>query len=215
MPSTVHVRGNAVVPVQPDEVELTLELNHIAGRPDAALSEVAARSEELERLFAELQLGRERWTTSGVSLHEEYERNRTTGEQTLRGFKAVNVVALRLRDASIVGHLMSEAARRSQARISGPSWRIAPDNPGWAEARRRAALDARQKAEEYVEALGARLGSVIEIAEPGIPQPRPPQPMGARMLATAMDASPELTVQAGTLEISTSVNVIFGVEQSG
>ena len=219
MSATVTVRGTAVVPVQPDEVELALELTHLASTPDVALTEVSRRSKELERLFEELAVGRDRWTTSGVSLQEEYEWNQRTGQQTLRGLKATTTVTLRLRDATPVGRLMGEAARRAQARIAGPWWRIAPDNPGRAEACRRAALDARRKAEGYVSALGGRLGSIVEINEPGLTPPRPPQPQMAmlakRQLADTAEHAPEVAVQAGTLEVSASVVVTFAVEQGG
>jgi uncharacterized protein len=214
--ATVTVRGNAVVPAQPDEVALKLELTYVAKTTSEALAEVARRSESLETLFNELGIESRQWTTSGVSVREEYDWNRQTGEQKLRGYAADNRISLRLNEPNLIGRLMHEATQRSQARIAGPYWRIAHDNPARVEACRQAAADARRKAEGYVAALGARLGAIVAISEPGIepiPQPRDGR-MTKMALAATQESAPEVTVQAGELDVAASVNVTFAIEQT-
>lgn len=211
MSATITVSGTAVVPAQPDEVAIGIALTHLAPTPDAAISEVANRSQQLERIFNEMGIGRDRWTTSGVSVNEEREWDGQ--RQVHRGYRAGTRVQLRVADAQLVGRVMHESVRRSQASIDGPTWVIAPTNPAHDEARRLAAQAARAKADTYATALGIRLGSILSITEPGLSggQPSQPMPKGARLMA--MDAAPEINVQAGDLDISATIVVTFGLEQ--
>lgn len=210
MSSTVSVLGTATVPAHPDEVEVALSLSYVDTTAEAALAEVSERSQRLQTLFEELSIERDRWSTSGISVREHTEWDRTSGEQVHRGFMASNRLAVRLRDALIVGRLMNEATRRTQAGIDGPWWRIAPDNPARIEACRLAAIEARRKAEGYASGLDVRVGAVMEITEPGV-SIQPPRPMmqARAMKALAMDAAPEVDVHAGSLEVSATVIVTF------
>jgi uncharacterized protein len=210
MSATITVAGTAIVPAQPDEVAIGIALSHVAATPDAAITEIAARSQQLEAIFEEMQIGRDRWTTSGVSVNEEREWD--GNRQIHRGYRAGTRVQLRVADAQLVGTVMHESVRRCQASIDGPTWLIAPDNPAHDEARRRAATSARAKAETYATALGARLGSILTVTEPGLTiEPPRPMPKGARLMA--MDAAPEITVQSGDLDVSATIIVTFALEQ--
>jgi uncharacterized protein YggE len=213
MAATVAVRGEAVVKAQPDEVELLIEVSYLARTPQEALAEVARRSEALTALFDELSIPRERWTTSGVAVEETSEWDQQAQRQVQRGYTASNRVSVRLADASIVGGLLNAATARAQARIHGPWWRVALDNPARAEACRQAALAARRKAEAYATALGARLGNIVEVREPGVEPPRPEPRREMRAMAMKADAPAEVTVQAGELEVGAAVIVTFAVEQ--
>jgi uncharacterized protein len=213
MAATVTTRGTAVVPAQPDEVEMALEVSYVDRAADAALAEAAARSEALTMLFGELGIGRDAWTTSGVSVREHTEWDRVKGEQVHRGFIASNRLSLRLAESGVIGRLMHEATRRTKARIEGPWWRVALDNPARIDACRQAALDARRKAEGYAAALDLRLGSVMEIAEPGVSPGSVRQLKDSRaLMSAAMESAPEMDVQAGNLEVSANVVITFALE---
>jgi uncharacterized protein YggE len=208
------VRGEAVVKAQPDEVELLVEVAFLARTPEEALAEVARRGAALTELFDELGVPRKRWTTSGVAVEETVEWDQQRQQQVHRGYTATNRVTLRLADAEVVGRLMNEATTRAQARLHGPWWRIATDNPARTEACRQAAVAARRKAEAYATALGARLGSIVEVREPGTEPPRPePRAKGMRAMAMSAEVAPELTVQAGELDVSAVVIATFAVDQ--
>lgn len=208
---TVTVLGKAVVAAQPDEVELQLEISHLARTHQDALSEVARRSQALESIFDQLGIERSEWTTSGVVVAEQNDWE--NGKQVFRGYRASNRLTVRLDDSERIGRLMNEATTDAKAQVHGPSWRIAHNNPARADACREAALDARRKAESYVQALGAKLGSIVRVNEPGL-RPEPPVPMPRMaMKAEAMSSGPELTVQAGELDVTAAVEVTFEIVQ--
>ena len=212
MSGTVTVQGKAIVAAQPDEVELLLEISHLARSHQDALSEVARRSQALEAIFERLGIQRAEWTTSGVAVAEQNDWE--NGRQVFRGYRASNRITVRLDDSERIGRLMNEATTEAQAQVHGPTWRVAHSNPARAEACREAALDARRKAEAYVDALGAKLGDILKVSEPGL-RYEPPQP-AARMMAMkaeAMAAAPDLTVQAGELDVSAAIEVTFAIVQ--
>ncbi|HUG17173.1 MAG TPA: SIMPL domain-containing protein [Thermomicrobiales bacterium] len=210
----VSVQGSAVVPARPDEVELALEVTYVDRTPHDALAEVATRSVAIEAVLAELGIEERLWTTSGAVVNEQTEWNRQTGEHVHRGYVASSRIALRLEDPGVIGNLMQEATRRAQARVSGPWWRIAPDNPARIAACAAAAVDARRKAEAYATALGARLGVVLDISEPGIAPPPVQRLDGARaMSAMSVESPAEINVHAGDLQVSASIIIRFALEQ--
>ena len=211
--ATVTVRGHAVVPGTPDQARLALELKSLESTPQAALAHVAERSEELERILDELEIAQKSRSTSGISVHEEreYEGRRYVH----RGYTASNQISIKLDDEALVGKLMREATNRSQARVSGPWWQVALDNPARAEACRQAAADARRKAEAYVNALGARLGAVASVAEPGLGRFEPNYDRSDMMASSdrMADSDQPVEVHAGDLDISAMVEVVFWIEQ--
>jgi uncharacterized protein len=207
--ATVTARGEAVVPGRPDEGVWTIELAALDATPDAALADVGERGKDLDALLEELGVPKEMRSTTGVTVREEFDY--VEGKQVHRGFRAEDLLTVRLQDATIAGRLIQESTARAKANVRGPSWWIAPDNPARVEACRRAALEARRKAEAYAEALGLRLGAVAEVREsvPGIqPLPRP----GGTVLAMRAAADPAVEVDPGELNVAAQVEVTFALE---
>lgn len=205
--ATVTVRGHAVVPGQPDEVGLTLAVSALAATPEEALTEAAERSRRLEAILDELEVPRASRTTTGLSVSEEREYERERWRH--KGYRASNRVQVRLDQAAIVGRLLQEAIARAEAAIDGPEWRIAIDNPARTEACRQAAADARRRAEAYAEALGLHLGEVLRVSEPGIGVIRAERHAVA---ALAAGPAPEITVEAGEMEVAAAIDVTFRLE---
>ena len=80
------------------------------------------------------------------------------------------------------------------------------------EARKKAILTAKQKANDYTGALGQKLGKVLLITDNSTAYyPHPVMFKGAR--AEAMDAgAPRETLAIGEIEITANVNVTFVLE---
>jgi uncharacterized protein YggE len=207
--ATVTARGEAVAPARPDEGIWTIEVSSLDASPDQALATVAAQSKELETLLAELGVPTGKRSTSGVTVREEHDWE--GGRQTHRGYRAQNLVTVRLADPAIAGRLIEGSIARAKASVRGPVWWIAPDNQARLEACRQAAAEARRKAEAYADALGLRLGEVAEIREPtggGGIEPRPV----AGQIALRAAPEPPLEVDPGELEVKAQVEVTFRLE---
>jgi hypothetical protein len=212
----VTVRGEAVVPGEPDEALVFLEITAVEKTPQRAMADASERSAKLQAIFAELGIDDAARSTSGISLVDETEWESKSGRRKHVGFRASNRITIRLHDAETVGRLVSEATARCEAIVRGPSWQIALANPARARAFRAAAEDARRKAEAYASALGVTLGDVLTVIEPGLAV-RVHQQHDIRPAAPAPQAAAapprEIQVEAGALDIPAAVEVTFALEQ--
>lgn len=202
--ATVTARGHAIVRGRPDEGSWTIDLTATAETPDAALTQVGERSQALTALLDEIGLAPEMRSSTGLTVREaiDYEN----GSPVHKGFRAQNLVTVRLQDPAVAGKLLQGATERAQAQVRGPSWWIAPDNPARIEACRRAATEAKRKAEAYADALGLDLGAVAEVREPqGTSSPL------ARASALTMGAEP-IDIDPGELQVEAQVDVTFRSE---
>ena len=211
--STVTARGTAVARTAPDEASLELSVEALRPSPGEALADVATRAETLVALCDELGIAPERRVTTGATVGEQVEHDRE-GRRQHRGYLAVSRLLVRVEEATVAGRLLAESVERADARVAGPWWTVAPDNPARLQACRDAALDARRKAEAYAAALGARLGAIVAVREPGTRGDWPPEPRGiAARAMLAEPSAPQPAVEAGELAVSASVEVEWALEQ--
>jgi uncharacterized protein len=204
--ATVTVRGCAVVPAEPDEATVVLELSSLQRSADLAYRAVAERSAELQSVFEELGIPSKSRSTEGIRLgpHSEY----VDGREEHRGHRAENRIAVRLQAGDVVARLIQEAVAQAGARIQGPWWQIRADNPAHAEARRLAAEDARERAATYAAALGVRLGALERVAESDV---APDEPRAIRSFAVHDRVM--IDVEAGEQLVRAAVDVSYVLEQ--
>jgi uncharacterized protein len=210
--ASVTVRGTGVASAQPDEVRILLELAAQRAKPQDALSEVAKQSEALTDILDGLGIPSTRRTTSGASVSDVWEYDKQ-GNRSHAGYRATNSVVIRLDDSSLLGKLMNQATEKASARIMGPWWHIAPDNPSRALACEQAAAVAKLKAEAYAASLGVRLGGVLRVSEPIENVPFYGRTAPKTFALAAESAEAEVSVDAGELEVTATVEVKFRLEQ--
>lgn len=204
----ISAQGHALVPAQPDELQLELRLTFLASTPEEGLAEVARRSQDLDRIFNELNIEQRLRTSSGVSVSEEREYEKEKWRR--KGYRATSRIVVRLSDAEVASRLIGAATSRVEAQIDGPYWRVALSNPAREEACRQAAADARRKAEAYAQALGVRLGALLRVGEP-----RSVGYERGEMLSFARESSaaPGIHIEAGEMDVQATVEATFLMEQ--
>lgn len=208
--ATVTVRGIGNASTSPDEASVTLVTEAVEQTAAAALAKVAEQTQAAIELCDSLGIKPAARVTTGATVAEHGEHDRD-GRWQHRGYRAWNQVVVRVGEAPVVGELIAGAVDRG-AQINGPAWTIAPDNPAHAVACREAALDARRRAEAYADALGARVGALVAVRDPGTGSvPPPPRPM--RMAAMDAGAVEALPVEVGEQVVTGVVEVEFQLEQ--
>jgi uncharacterized protein YggE len=191
-----------MVRAEPDEALLWITLTAMADTPGEALADVATRSNSLSALLDELGIDAADRTTAGVTVSEEFDHT-AQGRESL-GHRAATQVTVRLTQPELIGQLASRAAGELDARINGPRWQIATDNPVRLEAARKAARDAQRKAQAYAEGIGAQLGRPLRLAEPEHGLVLRP--------AAAGRAGEAVSVDPGEHEVFASIQVTFALE---
>jgi uncharacterized protein YggE len=201
--ATITVSGYGEVSVPPDEATLTLGFESVAATPRDAISEVAESAQKLVELLDELEIPSGKRTTTGVQLSEAGEHDQQ-GRWQHRGYRAVERFTVAA-SPEILGELIGAAVDRAGARIEGPSWRVATDNPARKDTLRAAAANARERAEAVADELGVRVGAVVEAKEDAGFQPI----LRQRTLAAMAEAVP---IEAGEARIACNLSVTFQVE---
>jgi uncharacterized protein YggE len=204
-PATVTVRGSASIRAEPDEAVLWITLSALDGSPGAALSGVSGRSAQLMALLDELGVAKGDRSTAGITVEEEFDHTEQQGRRSL-GYRATSRVSIRLAEPNLIGRLVTQATSDLAARVDGPRWVISLDNPVRLEAARQASADARRRADAYADGIGAKLGRLVGLSEPGTQIHRIPGAVGVRASLA------EMPIQPGEHEIAAAVDATFELD---
>jgi hypothetical protein len=132
------------------------------------------------------------------------------GKQELIGFRVTNIVEVKARDLDRVGEVIDDVAKAGGdiVQVQGLSFTIEEPDDLRAQAREEAMADARARAEDLAELAGVKLGKPISVTESAV---TPPSPFlqAAPMARGAEEATP---IEAGELEVSVTVDVLFAIE---
>jgi uncharacterized protein YggE len=205
---TVTVRGDAIIRTEPDEALLWITLSALQDAPGPALSDVSARSNALVVLLDELGVARTDRSTTGITVYEDFDHTQS-GRRSL-GHRAISRVSVRLTDPELIGRLIAQSTEDLAARIDGPRWQIAPDNPVRLQAAREAAADGQRKAQAYAEGVGAKLGQLIRLTEPADAHVVARAAGGLRPMAAEL-----MPVEPGEHEVAASIHATFALELIG
>jgi hypothetical protein len=202
----VSVVGNAVLRTEPDEAMVVVILSALKDAPGPALEDVARRIEALVALLDELGIASSDRSTTGISVHEDFDHTQE-GRRSL-GHRAASAIAVRLTDLDLIGRLVTRATTELHARVDGPRWQIAAENPIRLEAARQAAADGQRKARAYAEGVGARLGALIRLAEPEAAKYFPRR---GGLIPLAAASTADMPVEPGEQEIAATIEVTFAL----
>lgn len=209
-PASVKVQGMGTAQARPDKVRVRIAVRALLAQPDAALDEAARRLTDVQRVLDEEGVDGADRITEGLSVREA--QDWVDGRAVHRGWVAAASTTVTTTEPAVIGRILRRVVEVSGAEVAGPWWSVEPDNPAWAEACRAAALEAQRKAEAYADALGLRLGAVVSVAEPEAGDGPGPRAMALAAAPRARATMTEPEVEAGDLEVRTSVLVTFRLE---
>lgn len=204
----ITVEGQGEAQGKPDIASITLGIV-TQGKSSAEAMEANARiaatllSQLRERGIADRDL-----MTIGLSLMPEYAQDKDRQlAPKIAGYRAVNRLAVRLRDLTKIGAVLDLAASAGVGDITGPVFGVAEPQKLQDEARQKAAADARRIAELYAKSLGLKLGAVRSIIDsPDQRNQAEPRLLRGAPAAMAASATP---IEGGELTAQANVSVTF------
>jgi uncharacterized protein YggE len=199
----VVVTGEGSVKAAPDQAWVTFAVESRSKAPkDAQTQNAKVMCSVQDRLLA-AGIPKDAVRTLSFDLH--LESDWVNGRQVPRGYVARNTIEVRLDDISRVGEVIDLAITSGANSVHHVRFDLKQRDALEREALKRATADARARAEAAAAGVGASIGRVVKIEEPGRGGPMPP-PVPMMREAAMQDARAATTpVVAGEIEIRSTV----------
>ncbi len=207
--SQISISGEGKIKVIPDEALITVSVQNTG--KDAI--EVKKKNDEtidvVLKLIKQKGISTADFQTQRVNLYKNYDYNTKKNN-----YVANQTISIHLKDLSKYDNLMMDLVDKGINNIQGVEFKSSKIKEFEREARKKAMLDAKQKAEDYVSVLaGQKVGKALIITDNSYTNY--PQPIYAA--APAADASMEPmqrkeTLAIGEIEIGANIMVTFILE---
>jgi len=204
----VTVSGDSLVQARPDTAMISLAVVTQAQTALAAQQDNARKSEAMVRALKAAAGAGAEVETSGYSLQPQY-NYRENQQPIIRGYEARNTVTVTLGDLTKVGPVIDAATAAGANTIDNLAFTLRRDEPARDQALAQATREALRKAQVMAQALGGRVGRIIEVQEASAGRPVPIYRAEMDAISArgkvAMQATP---VEIGTLDIRAQVQLI-------
>jgi uncharacterized protein len=204
---SIVVTGTGRVAIAPDVADLRLGVAVARPTVEAARADAAATMAAILAAIDAAGVARRDVQTALLSVQPRYDY--PDGKPpTLTGYELTNVVEVTVRDLGRLAEVVDGTLRAGATSMDGLSFRVDDPIPAEREARIKAMLAARARADVLAEAADLTIQGVSDITEGAVIAPPGPRMKAERMMLAADAATP---VQAGLTEISVTVTVSYRV----
>ncbi|MDT5014964.1 MAG: uncharacterized protein QOD39_1124 [Mycobacterium sp.] len=201
----VTVVGAGEVQGTPDTLNVNASIEFVADDVTGAMNQTSARQQAVIDALVGAGVDRTDINTSQVSLQPQF----TSGDSnTIDGYRASNSIDVKLRELDKASQALAliVSTGGDATRINSVNYSIEDDSQLVRDARTRAFEDAKDRAQQYAQLSGLRLGDVISISEAsGSTPPPPPMPMQG----TRADAAMSVPLEPGRQSVAFSVTVVW------
>jgi uncharacterized protein len=207
MRRTVVIEGSAEASMTPDRASITIGVE-TEGKDAATVKKDNDRA--IRGIFESLAsagIDAKDIQTSNLTLEPVYNW-RPEGRREFVKYVMRNTVHVTIRDLAKLDRVLDVAVTKGGNLINSIDFEVSNANAVRDSLRAAAARNAKAKAQQLAEAVGAKVGKVLQLSEMSSPQPMPVF-RKAMMMADAESAP---TVAAGQMEIKVIVNATFELE---
>lgn len=213
-PKGVQVQGNCQVKVIPDRGMVSFTTENQSKDQQEAVKKTNTQMNDLKEKIQKLKLADIEFKTTGYNVYpvREYEKDRYVD----KGTRASMTLEVTTSEISRLGEAMVEASKAGIQNVGTMSTFLSLEKSQaeYLKCLDIASHDALKKAEQLAKKLGFKVGDVQNIIEsPMTPQQPTPYPERAMFAKGAMmDSTPAVSVDAGTQNFSTNIQVTFKIK---
>jgi uncharacterized protein len=191
-PRQVTVLGSGQVQGVPDTLTADVSIEFTAPDVTTAMNQTNDRQQAVINALVGAGLDRKNISTTQVALQPQQGNPEPNGTATITGYRATNGIQLKIQPTDAASKLLAVVVTTGgdATRISSVSYSIADDSQLVKDARARAFQDAKNRAEQYAQLSGLRLGNVLSISEAGGSTPVQGSPPAPPRAASAVPLEP-------------------------
>ncbi len=210
----ISITGSASEDVAPDEATILFSVvTERPGAEEAAAENAKALKAVVDELHAQ-GVASDDIQTVGVSLspYSSEERDPRTGavKRVQKGFRARNDMRATIKTIDNAGKIAQRIVEKGANAIQDIVFDLSDAEARLNKLRGDAVKNAHQRAEIYVDAIGLKLGKVLEIA-PEPDEGQAPQALQARGGFVAAKAADAMPIEAGRRKLTTRVTVTWAL----
>jgi uncharacterized protein len=166
-PRQVTVVGSGQVQGVPDTLTADVSIEFTAPDVTTAMNQTSDRQQAVINALVGAGLDRKNISTTQVTLEPQYNRPEPSGTAAITAYRATNGLALKIHPTDTASKLLALVVTTGgdATRVSSVSYSIADDSQLVKDARARAFQDAKNRAVQYAQLSGMRLGAVLSISE--------------------------------------------------
>ncbi len=203
---TIRVQATGEVEVAPDLATIDIAVETQADEAREATAENARRTEKLLEALLNMEVPEDAVETRHFSVQPVYRRHRSDAPPEIEGYKAVNMLLVRLDDLGRVGAVIDGAIEAGADRVARLQFELSDPLSARREALATAIGNARSDAQAIASALDVDLGPVLDAStidhQPSFPVVR---------MAVQADARPETPITPGPQTVTATVRLVYSV----
>ncbi|PKQ36848.1 MAG: hypothetical protein CVT59_10700 [Actinobacteria bacterium HGW-Actinobacteria-1] len=203
--NTVTATGEGKAVAAPDQAEMNFGVTTTGTEAKKTLDDAAKKADAIIAALKKAGVAKEDIQTSGVNLYpqQDYSEGKTP---RITGYQASVQVRVTMKDIEKIGDVIAAGTDAGANEVYGPTFTLSEKSASRADAIDKAVTDARARADVMAKAAGKSVGAVLSISEAGVSVP--PIYYGD-MARSATEASGKVPIEAGTLDVTASVTVVF------
>lgn len=204
---TVSVRGMGNVTVAPDQIRLSVQVHTRANTATEAMAQATAKTRQILEILKGFGVETKDIQTTRVTVNPILDYQRQVQPPPIIGYSGTNEfnVVFKGKLMDRVGEFMDKAVSAGAASFGGLVYENSKQRELERDALKKAAADAKARAEVLAKELGAAVGMVVDISE----SVSGPLPFRGGRMDMAMATESAAPVMTGELVITADVNVVF------
>ncbi|MGO9928690.1 MAG: SIMPL domain-containing protein [Mycobacterium sp.] len=207
-PRQVTVIGSGQVQGVPDTLTADVGIEFTAPDVTTAMDQTNERQQAVINALVGAGMDHKDISTTAVTLQPQYSNPEPNGTAKITAYRASNAIQIKIHPTDTASRMLAliVSTGGDATRINSVSYSIADDSQLVGAARARAFNDAKNRADQYAQLSGLRLGRVLSISEASGSTPLGGGPPVPRGMAAAVPLEP------GQQTVGFSVTVVWELD---
>lgn len=208
--NTVTSSGNGTALAAPDTAELSFGIASTDPKAKPALDRASKVAAEVAAALKKAGVAEKDIQTTNLRIDPNYVYdNEGKKPPTVASYRASIDLRVKVRDLEILGTVIEAGTGAGAATVNGPTFTLDDDAEATNEAITKATEDAKRRAEAMAKAAGKSVGQAVSIKETSIQVPTMYNDSKALLRMDSGYAVNSIAVEAGQLDITADITVVF------